>query len=363
MLYVITLFVLIINLFCKKSKIVLGIDFVFLLLALGFSYGPYDTMIFIDRFTNYKFYEGFTEILFNSIVLLGHKVGLDYRSFMIACSFIELTILLYFIKKNTNNYCYVIGLFLLYPMVIMFEQLRFFMAFTIIIIGVLDNIVNKNKFYKIKSIIFTIVASLIHISSIYFVIFILVPILSTKKTIIISTAVTIMLFSISFISSALNFVEKFVGDEKLSIIGTEISRLDNNYGRTFLIFYIIFVFSLQYIFIRNDKKYVNELEKAENKEFLENVFKFNVLCLPCIPLTLYISPAFYRVPQGIMILSYIAFSKYLTSSGNKIRKKEFIFIIFNILYAISTFLLLVHSNEAFKLILFPFFEENEFFNF
>ena len=360
MLYFITILFLVLNIYYKKSKILILLDFLLLFILLGFSYGPYDTMIFIDRFENYKHYTDFTESLFNLLVEFGHNLNLNYRGFMIVTSVIELFLLFKFIKKNTNNSCYVIGLFIIYPMVLMFEQLRFFMALTIVLVGAIDGIINKEKYYKIRAVIFICIASLIHSSSIFYLIFLLCDMLSTKKIAIISLVLCVLLSSLSVIVPVMNIVANFVGEEKLDIISSEVTRLNENYGRSFLVFIIILMFYLQYLFMKKDTYFWSNLINDKDKLFITRILKMNILCLICIPLTMFVSPAFYRMPQSIVLLNYLVFSKYITSYGLKMRKKEFIFILLNVFYAILLLVLLVHTKEASELILIPFFEENEF---
>ena len=363
MLYFITVLFLILNIYYKKSKILLLLDFILLMILLGFSYGPYDTMIFIDRFENYKHYTDFTEILFNFIVQFGHGLNLNYRGFMLMTSLVELLLLFKFIKKNTKNPCYVIGLFIIYPMIIMFEQLRFFMAFIIVLLGAIDGIINKEKYYKIRAVIFICIASLIHSSCILYLIFLLCDIMSTKKIAIISLILCIMLSSLSFITPVMNFMSNFVGEEKISIISSEVDRLDGNYGRSFGTFCMIITFYLQYLFMKKDKFFWNNMIDGKDKDFINRILKINILCLVCIPLTIFVSPAFYRIPQSAMILNYVVFSKYITSYGLKMRKNEFVFIFLNLFCAILLLVLLVHTKEAANLIITPFFEENEFLKF
>lgn len=362
MLYLLTIVFLFLNLLFKNSKYLLFLDFGLLFILLGFSYGPYDTMIFIDRFVNYKHYAGFTEILFNNIINLGHNLGMDYRTFLLVTSFIELLLIFFVIKKNTKNYCYVIALFILYPMILMFEQLRFFMAFTIVIVGAIDPIINKSKFYKIKAIIFIIIASMIHSSCIFYMIFIFIDNINIKKLFIITIIASLFLSSMSLIKPLMNSVSQIIGEEKVAIVGTEIERLNGNFGRSFLVIYIIIMYYIQYLYMKNDKFFYNNKNK-DDIEFIERTLKFNIACLMCIPLTMLVSPAFYRMPQSVTILNYISFSKYIKSHGTKIRKKEFIFIFINCIYALSLIILLVHSSEAIGLIITPFFEQNAILKF
>ena len=363
MLYFITILFLVLNIYYKKSKILLFLDFLLLFILLGFSYGPYDTMIFINRFENYEQYIDFTEFLFNFIVEIGHGLNLNFRVFMIMTSLVELFLLFKFIKKNTKNSCYVIGLFIIYPMIIMFEQLRFFMAFTIIMVGAIDGIINKEKYYRIRAVIFICIASLIHSSSIFYLIFLLCDVMSTKKILIASLIMCILLSSLSFIAPMMQLMSSFVGEEKLDIVSSEVDRMEGNYGRSFGVLAMILTFYAQYLFMKKDEYFWNNLIENKDKDIINRILKMNILCLICIPLTIFVSPAFYRMPQSLMILNHIVSSKYITSYGLKIRKKEFIFILLNIFCTVLLLVLLVHTKEAADLIITPFFEENEFLKF
>lgn len=358
MLYISTISLVVLNLFFnlknKKSSILFGINFIFFVILLGFTYGPYDTQIFIERYVNYQRFESFTEGLFNVIVKIFNNLGINYRNFMIIISLIELYFIFRFIKKHTNNPFFVLALFMIYPMIVWFTQLRTLMAFTIVLAGGIDSLIEKNKNYRIRAIIFIIIASFIHSSSVFYLLFVFIDKFSNKKMILFILAMSLC---ISFIEPLIEIATLIVGETKINAIIAERNRSTGLFGRCMTALTMIVGYFLMYLLIKSDKNYCQK--NKENIEFMDTIAKYNFCSLTCIPLIYVFSTAFYRIPQSLLLLNYIAISKYLiTNEEFKIRRKEFYIYVLSIIYAIVLFFMMFHTEEIYKLVVTPFFEQN-----
>lgn len=358
MLYISTICLVVFNFFynlkSNKSKLLLSINFIFLVILLGFTYGPYDTQIFIERYIYYQKFENFTEGLFNIIVKFFNSIGMSYRLFMVSLSLVELFFIFKFIKKYTSNPFFVIALFMIYPMIVWFTQLRFLMAFTIVLTGGINALIEKKKSYKLKATIFILLASLIHSSSLFYLIFVFADSFSNKKTFFLS--ILIMTCSL-FIEPLMKLATMIIGTTKINAIIAEMGRTTGVFGRCATASTMIGGYFFIYYLIKSDKKYC----ESNKKEilFIDTIFKYNSWAMICVPLIITFSTAFYRIPQSLLLLNYIAISKYIASNRDfKIRKNEFIIYIITILYSIILFFMMFHTEEIYKLVVIPFFEQN-----
>lgn len=347
------------NLKNKKSNILFGINFIFFIILLGFTYGPYDTQIFIDRYVNYQKFESFTEGLFNVIVKFFNNLGINYRMFMIIVAFAELFLIFKFIKKHTSNVFFVLALFMIYPMIVWFTQLRFLMAFTVVLTGAINSLIERKKNYKLKATIFIIIATFIHSSSLFYLCFLFVDKFSNKKTIGVTLIIIVGIF---FIEPMMKIATFIVGTTKINAIIAEMQRATGLFGRCVTALTMILGYFFIFELIKSDSKYCQENEK--NIKFINLVFKYNACSLICVPLIVTFSTAFYRIPQSLLLLNYIAISKYLISNKDfKIKRNEFYVYILSILYAITLFFMMFHTEEIYKLVVIPFFEQNIVANF
>ncbi len=352
MLYICTFFILIFNVLFWKSKKIYILDFIYFFILLGWSDGTYDTLIYIERYMEATRFESFTEPLFNLIIITSNNIGLDYRTFFIISAFIEILLILRFIKKYTNNIGCVVVLFIIYPMITLFVQLRFLLAFTIVLCFGINSLLKKGKFYELKFIIAILIATMIHYSSIIYLILLLADKFKIKKIIILVVIFMIAMSSLTFFTPILNFAKSFMGEEKVDILIEGSTNVDGNVGRTILILFMVLGYYVIYLYMTYDGS-------NENNKFAEKVLKYNILSLITIPLLHLMSSGFYRIPQSLLILNYIAISKYFVKNEKyKIKKKELILALISIAYAIILFLMMYHTREIYDLVIIPFFEQN-----
>ncbi len=352
MLYICTIFILIFNIFFWKSKTMYIVDFIYLLILLGWSDGTYDTLIYIRRYVEAARFEDFTEPLFNLIINTSNGLGLDYRSFFIVSALFEVTLLLKFIKKYTENIGCVIVLFIIFPMVTLFVQLRFLLAYTIVLCFGINSLLKKKKLYELKFIIAIMIATMIHYSSIIYLFLLLADKLTMRKIIIIVLIFMVAMSSLTFFTPVLNFAKSLMGEKKVDILIEGSTNVDGNFGRTVLILFIVFGYYAIYLYMKKDS------EESNNK-FAENILRYNIVSLVTIPLVYLMSSGFYRIPQSLLILNYIAISKYFKNTErHKNKKKELTLALMSIAYSLILYVMMFHTKEIYDLVIIPFFEQN-----
>ena len=336
----------------KNQKLILLLLFLFLFILLGWCRGAYDVEIGISRYVNYKKMESFTEIGYNSLVKLFHSFGLGYRPFFVFCSFIELISLFWFTKKNCKKAHIAICLFMIYPFVIYLQYIRTLAAVPFVLIAI-DALINKEKYYIPKYIIFCLIASLFHFSSIFFLLYLPISFCNKKMTLILGGIGVIILIIESSISFLYNLVNHYLGTEKVGILERSINA-SGTFGRIFaIVISILFFYIMIYIL-----KWIFKVKFDEEKDKL--FFKINLMSIICIPLTLNFGVGFARIPTLLFVVNY----PYLVDKISEIRsqKKRVLAYLLMLIYLFTLFWVNFHNLEYRQLVLYPFFEKNELIN-
>ena len=328
---------------------IIAMLFVFLFIILGWCRGSYDVEIGISRYVNYRSMESFTVIGFTLLVRLFHTLGFDYRGFYVFCSFVELSSMFWFVKKNCRKAHIALCLFLIYPFVIYFQYLRTLTAMPFIFIA-LDSLINKKDKYIVKFIAFCLIAATFHFSSLFFLLY-LPASFANKKVLSISTVASVvavqMAGSISFLY---NIVNRYLGSEKVGILERSVYA-DGTFGRIAgMILNILFFFIVIY--------FLKLIYKVKMEQFIDELYwKMNFLSFLCIPLVLNFGVGFSRIPSLLYVFNYpYLVSKISEESSQK--KRLFAYLIVSV-YLLGLIYVSYHNIEYRELVLYPFFEQNE----
>lgn len=336
----------------KHKKFMLYILFIFIFILHGWSNGAYDVDIGISRYVNYKFYQSFTEIGFNYLVRLGHYLGMEYRTFYVLVSLFELIVIFWFVDKNCSKSPIVMGLFILYPSIILLQYIRNLVALPFILIGI-DALINKSKSYMIKYVVFVLIASTFHLSTLFFLLYLPASFFQKKYIAIASIAGVFVLKAVSNLNFLYKFVERYVGSSKADILSRTANAADN-FGRIVSLSFAIAIFYFMYYFL----KVIFKVEMDEEKDRL--FFNMNAVLLLCIPLTQSFAVGFSRIPTLIYIVNYVFYvNKISTIDGQK--KRVLCYCVLG-LFLLGLLVMSFRNLEYRQLVLYPFFEQNEFIN-
>lgn len=353
--YFITIFFLAFSLLFKNDKrlslIVTIIAFVFMFVSLGWASGAYDVEIGISRYVNYTRYQSFTEIGFQALIEIGHRLGFSYRVFYVVLSFFELVVIYWFIRKNVNNINLVLLLFMLYPMVMFFQYTRNILAFSFVLIGI-NQLIHRSRWFGFKFILFILIASSIHISSLFFI-FYLPAIFVKKKWLILFVSVCFIVLFFAASSKIINDVLLLiVGDEKMKIVsGT--TGYSGMFGRIAALTVTIVEFWAVYLLF----KFYFRINTGDT--FSTFVFAINCLSFLFIPLTLKIGSGFNRIPTLLTLINYC----YVVEKCSLIKSQTHRFSIYAILmlFMLVLFIANFRNEEMVESVLKPFFEGNDLF--
>nr|CDF77687.1 polysaccharide polymerase Eps11O [Lactiplantibacillus paraplantarum] len=338
----------------KNSKVyrlpVLIELFIFMWILSGWSSGAYDVEIGISRYVNYASFQSFTEIGYNSLIIAAHSIGMNYRLFFVMCSLFELVIMFWFVEKNSVKSPIVFGLFLIYPSFIYFQYIRNIFAFTFVLIA-LDALINKKKGYIIKYIIFIVLATTIHASSLFFLLYLPISFIKQKTAIITVMVTAILLYFSAGISQFSNIITSLVGQEKTDIVLRTTTNAEGGIGRIFGLAFSILTFFIIFIIL----KYFFKISmKGDTVRTFVNI---NLLSFIFIPLTLNFGVGFARIPTLLCIVNYV----FLVNKISEVEsQKQRLIIYFTLaLFLIGSMFLNIRNIEYRQLVFYPFFNNNE----
>ncbi len=332
----------------KGKKMIMGLLFIFLWILLGWSRGAYDVEIGVSRYVNYQYFQSFTEIGYNFLVVLAHRWNMGYRTFFAICSFVELLAIFWFVNKNCKKTPIVMGLFILYPSIIYLQYIRNLAAIPFILIAI-DSLINKRKWYYIKYIIFILLAATIHFSSLFFLIYLPISFIKEKRIVFM---VTIILFVILQVSSRISFiynlVTQYIGSEKTDIL-IRSTNSTGNFGRVFGMIFSIMTFFCLYMILKRIYKV-----KMDDSDLFFNI---NLMSFLCIPLMLNYGVGFGRIPTLLYIINYCFLVNKISCITSQ-KKRLQVYLILG-MFLLALLFMNFRNLEYRKLVLYPFFEQNE----
>lgn len=360
MQYLISFILILIGLLKKDSKLLFYLQFLWCWVLIGFNTHNPDYLNYKNQYdlvSETGMYSS-SEQLFVILIYISNLLHLNYQGFLIIISFIGLLLMAKTIKKYTKNVSFVFALFSLYPLLESAIQIKQFLAMSIVIYSI-KFLITKGKKYSLYYIISIIVATSIHSSSIYFLIFLLIKHLKSKYIVLTS----VMMFGVFFVT--LNIYPEIItliADERIynQYISSSDMRLDI-YKSILLIIWqlcgIIIVLISSKGIIRSESKDITTLENAK---FIDLINKINILMLPSSFFYFY-TMLFMRLYRSVLPLNYIAIAICITVIIKKGGKPYFIIILF-VTYILLTFLYFnIISGNVYEHIFFPIFENNLLF--
>lgn len=258
-------------------------------------------VFFFNALEKLKYYAGL-EPGFVFFIKATHKIGFDYQQFILVYSFIGLSLLFNFIIRYSKRPTTVIIFFVLYPYFFQIVQIRYFFASCISIWGC-HFLIDKKGHYNLKYILTIIAACLFHISSIIYLVLLLVN-LNYKYL----TKLLPLIFFILILG-------EYVGLNVLKLIIPKLEHYISNKTRTrmatklfFLVYYLVKIHISLFLRKKNQKddKYSTFAIKTN---FISSIFY----------ILIWQSMDFQRLEQTLIIHFYILIT-------NSFSKKSIAFI-------------------------------------
>ena len=378
MLYILAIVILGAGIILSKEKFQSNIMLVFMWILFAFSYGNADYNIHLRKYTQYQSLNFQTEWLYNQLMVLFNRLGLSYRGFLIIISAFILLVFFSFTRNHTKNIAWVLAMYMLYPFCMDVTIVRYTLAISVVYIGLNFLFVGK-KWWLPKYCWCILIASMIHLSSIFCLLFILPKFLNLKK--LAKLMVLLSLVFTVFTSVLTTFIDKLVNISFLNI-GTKLNIVLNasdmkynfrsvmNYrlkmllilGCSLLVYYIV------YAWIKRNRV-EEQAETKSNISYIELALGMNISIIPLIGL-LSFSADLFRIQISLSMVNYIAFAQYfdmreklqMQREITRVSKTTLTLVIGTIFVAISGLYLWVLSSSNITSVFRALFENNTLFS-
>jgi hypothetical protein len=325
-----------------NTKILNVIFFIILWILFGFNNSNPDYLNYQRRYDNYLLNP---EPGFRFIIKVFNDMGFNFQEFLLIISFISLFLIIKSIKNYTNKTYLVLFLYFVFPFFIDVVQIRNFLSMVIVFYS-FKYLLSYKTIDLAKYILLVILASTIHYSALFYLIFVIIQFVSLEKIILI-TILFVLLFSFfSYTNILYNIMDVFFDSSKV----LNWFSYRTNFGFIIPIFLqIISLFPLIYIFNKSVNKGFLKLSgnniKKNKITLINNILKINFLALILFIFYIY-NTTFFRLYRNILLLNYSVII-YFSSNYINIKIKRFIFL----------FLVLITSfSMSYIFILNPYFD-------
>ncbi|SHL00780.1 EpsG family protein [Selenomonas ruminantium] len=312
--------VIALNFIFPRSKKLFIFDFFFMWILMGWNYSVADYEIYLRRYI-YSLYSFATlEPLYVYLQNIAQEQSLDYNSFLKYMTFVFLLIRMIAILGMSKRHNIVVGLYLLFPYIMDITQVRMFYATSIVLLGLVF-FMKDYKYSNIILIISVIIATLIHVSCIFYL---LLPLskwmlrFTHKRVLTISVRITTVLY-VLLMSGMLYFIAGYLAswfgfsDKFIETVLANDMAYKFTYRITYSLEVLIFFLFMNYMlgracrFFGNASRMQSDIDNSYGEKSVEIAYRINCILLWILPLV-WFSGDIYRIQHGILVLFYSVFS-------------------------------------------------------
>ncbi|WP_040194944.1 EpsG family protein [Clostridium culturomicium] len=359
MQYILSVVIILSALIKKKSKLITVCMIIFFCILMGLNIHHISNSGYYNMdFTNYyTLYQGNQtqisgrdiEVGFQFLMLLSNKIGLSYNMFRVLISIIGYTLITVTLKRYTpyTNLIYI--LYFIFPFLNDAIQIRNFLSMSIIIYSI-RYIIEDKKFNSIKYIFGIFLASTIHISSLFYILFLPIKKVNRKILFGVTTYFAVILVALAYT----DFYLYLVG------IITENDRILRYFDRRttwglILVFGILIMFYLTFYVMY--KRCRTDTDSLIDTKFMNLLLKMNIIMLSIAPLLVY-DFNFIRMYRNILPLNYIVFVHAILSTKND-RKSKILYSFIAVFFVLCLFIIFYAFNADTQI--WPIFKDNMLF--
>lgn len=365
MIYILYGVVILVNLFANTKRknniliLLLSVG-VFSLIWAGNIAGPdIENYLTQYKYPTSRLTSGGIEIVYNYLIYIFSTKNVDFYVFRFIISFVSLTAIFLFSTKIEANPHKLLIFYALSQFFLDGVQIRNFLALPFFVLAGVTLIKGERR-WKIKFACLILIASLIHVSFLIYLIFLLVPEkdLSYKRLIKIHGAVAVILCVVFF------FEKQYLG-----IIIDLISSIDltraTNYSQVSTKMGSLIIVLLQLAGIGVSYFSYHKIQKLNdtngNMDCLERrlhrILWINILAIYLLPFSM-IQLTFYRLIRNLILFNFSSVLISIRYYPRKFRYKFWIVLfVYLLLWQISEFCIL----NQFEVIVEPFFFFNKYF--
>lgn len=354
----------------SKSKLQTLIMLSFMVIIFGLNnhhlgHSNYHNMDFNNYYTLYLSNNGSisarnVEIGFKFLMFISNKIGLSFNAFRIGIALMGYIMIFNTIKKYSSNPNLVFSIYLIYPFINDVIQIRNFLAASIVVFS-FRYLLESGKYNSLKYISGILIASTIHLSSLFYLIFIIAKYINHKTIFRIVFLIFPVLTIFAYTPLYIYLVRLFTDSEKIL---SYLSRR-TTWG-LFFVFGILFLFYFLQYYLNNECRkdifYENKSDirsgifgeiNVNRYEFYNMILKVNTLLMLTAPLLVY-NFNFIRIYRNIMILNYIVFSDGILFNKKSKRSVLNGILVFGVGIVLFIFFYGMYASEQ----IFPVFNDN-----
>ncbi|MEK5188037.1 EpsG family protein [Enterococcus sp. FSL R5-0957] len=358
----ITVLLILLGLYFKRSYFLSGIIFLWQYILIGFNYAGADMNDYLNLYQTYGNKGGIDLSLMNgglyqNLMFLFSLLRLDFVSANAIISFFALVLLHISIKRYTKNINFVHALLFIYPFTDLVIQKRNFIAMAIIIYAI-KYLREKEIAKTIKYLILCVIAFGFHESALFYIILAILPWVNfefIKKYMLLFDVVFIFIFPWFF-----SHIMVFFTQSKISLYLEDSSnRLGIFKVGVFIVLHCILVFIT--LWFNQEKKSVFNRSRVNkyNGLFTQVIF-FSLLFIPLY----YYNSTFFRFVRNLLIIFYANVANF-QSVGYIFTKsvliKNIVYISF--LFSLFMFFYVFFGDLGFSYLVKPIFEYNRILDF
>lgn len=312
------------SLIFPSSKLLARVNIVFIWIVYAFNTYTLDGVVYESIYDNFSsgLYNSHFEPAFSLIMYLCSKIGLSFQGFRVILASIFTPLIYSFVRRNTRNKAYALGLFMVYPLLFFVSVLRAGIASAIILYSISYLYEDEEENGVIKYFIGVVFSTLFHYSSIFFLLLILAK---QEKSFLKSYVFFICIFIVGLVLNYTNFIyfviSQFTQREKILIwfsLDSNVEGRPNLVG--FLTAALVLVgntcltWLLKFQYLKYYKPTVRS--NPERNNIIELSYNTNILMLVFIPFLLK-NTVFIRLVYEILGVTIISCSVYLSLSRNE----------------------------------------------
>lgn len=349
---IITIIFILLGFIFHRSKIIFGIQMVWMWLIMGFNTYSVDWNSTYPIFIAAKDRPTLHQDLYQNLCTIFKLMGFNFIGFNMIMSLIALVLIAKRIYNDAHRPALVASLIFLYPFVEFVIQKRFFLAFALAF-WVLPKAFSNEKKDKIFFIVVIFLAGWIHSSIWFYFVFIVISKFSES---FLYKMVGIIVIISAFSPRVLYYLIQLlplVSKAKFELYFITYAQNSSLIKYIFWIaFHMCFFGEILFIYIQLRKKNIKETSR-DSTAMLENIGA--LFLLPFYSF----DPVFTRVFRPVILSNYIYITNFVT---NGTKQKKFILIVnvLQVLLALGTFILMYVFMSEFSVMVLTIFENNAF---
>lgn len=299
---IISILLILLSILRPSSKMISSFLFIFMFLLFGWNYwnGDYDAYENLYNNALAEFAIGGYERGYASLMSMFNLMGFDFQHFFIAVALLSLLLLFDFIIRFSKYPAIFSCIFFCFFFPLDYVILRNFVAFTIVLQGLIF-VINQHKYSLCIFSVFVFIASLFHSTAIFYLV--LIPFLNRKK-------IRLPIFSIVVVVVTIVFVA--FGNRIIGSLVTNVNGRDELYASSFLRFVfnsgiqILNLIIISFYYRKTSILFISEKEQTFNKVLMN----INIVLLFLIPI--YFSFAIAeRLFRNISIINMVLMTNIL----------------------------------------------------